>query len=406
MACNSHGPPTLEPQPDGPASHHDPKEEATRTDLALVNDIPFDSQYYGFDGPWFFTDDAYLGPLVTSTPAEGFEYYRTQEPDSFGINFNPPSPNDAKADSSYTMVPVERFTGSSEDSNLSSDTYISGTSSALYSVPDESWSTGHEFAVYLDVMELERPWGPDPADPHIPVHSPGFVAFAPSPDLYWSEIAQPSYSFDKTTNVSNDKSKIISKRQKASMALGHGGWVYKISRVRMGPVTTLQRKQARDILKCISMVGPTMKYDLPFIKIKPLYFVASLGDKLLSPTSRTFQRQMAIAAPQSSATEPEPRIVELEDESPSPGSETDWDEDESDESDASPLASILVREQAQGNFDGSLIQRILAPAKSKLIDRLMEEFWVLFHQLRPATVMAHGNNSTASSVEYVFSLVP
>jgi hypothetical protein len=160
------------------------------------------------------------------------------------------------------------------------------------------------------------------------------------------------------------------------------------------------------MLKYISMVGPTMQYDLPFIKIKPLYFVASLGDKLLSPRSRIFQRQMAIAAPQSSTTEPEPRIVELEDESPSPGSETDWDEDESDESDASPLASILVREQSQGNFDGSLIQRILAPAKSKLIDRLMEEFWVLFPQLRPATVMAHGNNSTASSVEYVFSLVP
>jgi hypothetical protein len=104
MACNSHGPPTLEPQPDGPASHHDPKEEATRTDLALVNDISVESRYYGFpDDLWFPIEDT---NLIISTPAEGFEYYRTPEPDSFAINFNPRSPNDAKAYSSYTMVPA------------------------------------------------------------------------------------------------------------------------------------------------------------------------------------------------------------------------------------------------------------------------------------------------------------
>jgi hypothetical protein len=83
--------------------------------------------------------------------------------------------------------------------------------------------------------------------------------------------------------------------------------------------------------------------------------------------------------------------------------ETDWEVD-SDEDMANMHNSINPQGIA---FEDSLIQTRLTPAKAQLVDRLMEEFWVIFSQVWKANIQHRGSEpasaSGSPSKEAVFS---
>ena len=91
---------------------------------------------------------------------------------------------------------------------------------------------------------------------------------------------------------------------------------------------------------------------------------------------------------------PATRTFDAVEESTSPDSEPDWNDDGTTESEESyDSMSSGTRDMS----DESLIQPLIVASKQKLIDRLMEHFWVLLEQMQNTNIVGHA--SDASSAE-------
>ena len=88
--------------------------------------------------------------------------------------------------------------------------------------------------------------------------------------------------------------------------------------------------------------------------------------------------------------------------------ESYWEDDENDESEESceSIGSALDNFQPRILEGHALLEPVLESRKSKLIDRLMGEFWIIFDQLQNTDIIAHNGNSPSTEANAAISSVP
>jgi hypothetical protein len=88
--------------------------------------------------------------------------------------------------------------------------------------------------------------------------------------------------------------------------------------------------------------------------------------------------------------------------------ESDWEDDENNESEESceSIGSAIEHFQPRIVEGHALLEPVLVSRKSKLIDRLMAEFWIIFDQLQNTDIITHNGNSPSTEANAAMSCVP
>lgn len=155
-------------------------------------------------------------------------------------------------------------------------------------------------------------------------------------------------------------------------------------------LTAVEEKHRKDT---ISMIRQCRKEDPFFLTIHDIYFGGIWFNKeVIRMSGRTSILWNLTLV--NGLAKPATRTFDAVEESTSPDSEPDWNDDGTTESEESyDSTSSGTRDMS----DESLIQPLIVASKQKLIDRLMEHFWVLLEQMQNTNIVGHA--SDASSAE-------
>jgi hypothetical protein len=225
----------------------------------------------------------------------------------------------------------------------------------------------------------------------------GSVAFPPSPEPANSRVSnefiQRAGALKSTQADSCDKLEMLWRWEQAVQTTS----------LRNSNVSSSRRSysltKVREKLRLVRRISEGMKGDPPFLTISDIDFG---GHWFKMEVTKMINRggigPRALAAAQPATIELEARAIEIVEEAISPENETDWVEDESDESEESFESTSSDTEQSTvwEVISGSWIEPTLAASKTKLIDRLMEDFWIFFGQVQHTNIVGHTGASSST----------
>jgi hypothetical protein len=136
----------------------------------------------------------------------------------------------------------------------------------------------------------------------------------------------------------------------------------------------------------------------PFLTISDIYFGGLwFNMEVIRMINRRGLCPNTLLAVQFGTAVLEPRLIEIGEGSTSPKSAAKFLLDESDESEESfeSTSSVSGHSLDQETLGDTWIQSTLAASKTKLVDCLMEDFWILFDQLQHENMVGHAGVSTS-----------
>jgi hypothetical protein len=189
---------------------------------------------------------------------------------------------------------------------------------------------------------------------------------------------------------SSTKAKMLTKWQKAfqTTPLWDPDNSWKEIDVR-NKLTRLEQKHREDT---ISMIRQCSKEDPFFLTIHDIYFGRIWFNKeVIRMIERTsiLLTVASLYAPAESTT----RTFDAADKPTSVDSEPDGNDDGTAESEESYDS---MSSGTQDVADGSLIQPLIVASKQKLIDCLMEHFWVLLEQMQDTNIVGHASEASST----------
>lgn len=259
-----------------------------------------------------------------------------------------------------------------------------------------------------ELEQVHEPWEPLKVNQQAPQYLAGleFTAVVLSPELANDHVSDKTIGHSEMSKRARanlcDKSK-LSKWQKAFRIPPL--WKFEAFRKTNDPNWSLlsfgakRKRELPEMEEGIIFV----KEDQPFLTIHEIHFGGIwFNMEVIKMINITGLVTRAVVAAQPATTEPIPRVIGTVEESTSLDSETVWSEDDSDESEGSfgLISSINVHSPSHQIVVGSSsIRPTLAASKTKLINRLMKEFWILFDQITLTNVV--GCTGTSTSIEAI-----
>jgi hypothetical protein len=237
----------------------------------------------------------------------------------------------------------------------------------------------------------DSPW--IPCDPRIP----GFVAFAPHPGTNIDD-SYDSQRMSLLRCYRNDRKAFytisFSNREDSSQRN------YGLRSAALSPDTKEKARRVRELEKdWKEWLGVSQRdMDHPSLTLFDIYFGGRwFNMEVINLINRRDLFPKVVSVIQPAKAEPEPRVIEIVEGPTSPKSKTHVFRDESDDSEESfeSTCSQPVHFPEREVFGDSWIELTLAASKEKLIDRLMEDFWILFDQIQHTGVISHGSDPTS-----------